>query len=293
MISFKGHGEYIMKRFRIPVLCISCIALCFAMTSCDSSDAAATDSDAQNADSPTENDKKDEYDEYIKSALSNVEKSGNPTAVPTQGAASVPATSVTVDKDPVDTSSVSSMDVDTLSGDDFPFSPSTYTDTPTPTPTETLSPTPTVDPNAPTPTPYITPDEFEVGTCCIYMKGESDGAYGTEIVTAINKVRKDLGFPEMNKNTGLTNCADRRTRELAASYSHTRPNGLPFYSLAPEHFKAEMLIINEQKGDEAVDAIIRNDPISKNLIFSTKYKSIGASSFKCNGRHYTVVAFGL
>ena len=97
----------------------------------------------------------------------------------------------------------------------------------------------------------------------------------------------------MTKNSGLTKCADRRTREIAANYSHTRPNGQAFYSLAPEHFKAEMLIINEQKGEAAVDAIIRNDPISRNLIFSNKYKSIGASSFKCNGVHYTVVAFGL
>ncbi len=265
------------------------------MTSCDSSDEAATGSDTQNATSPSENDKKSEYDEYIKSALSNVENSGSVTAAPTQDSSGNPATAVTVDRNPIDdTSAVSSMDADSIDGGDYPFAPTgSYSDTPTPTPTGTESPTPTVDPNAPTPTPYITPDEFEVGTCCIYMRGESDAAYGTEIVTAINKVRKDLGYPEMKKNTGLTNCADRRTRELAASYSHTRPNGLPFYSLAPEHFKAEMLIINEQKGDEAVDAIITNDPISKNLIFSKKYQSIGASSFKCNGRHYTVVAFGL
>ncbi len=283
-----------MKKFRQLIIIISCIALVFAMTSCDSEGDAASDAQTSDATNPSENDDKSEYDKYIRGELANVENSGSASATVPQG---TPENSkaVTVDKDPVDTSSISSMDATEIDDNDYPFVSSADNNTPTPTPmpTETLSPTPTIDPNAPTPTPYITPDEFDVGTCCIYMNGESDGAYGTEIVTAINKVRKDLGYPEMNKNTGLTKCADRRTRELAAMYSHTRPNGLPFYSLAPEHFKAEMLIINEQKGEEAVDAIIKNDPLSKNLRYSTKYQSIGASSFKCNGRHYTVVAFGL
>ncbi len=285
-----------MKRFRRSFICISVIALCLVMTSCDSKEDATAADDASNT--PSTSDNKDAYEEYIKNALANVEQNGTVTPAPAEGTANKPATAVTVDRDaPTQTTpSVSSMDSSTVDDSDYPFVTPTSGPTgqdATPSPTETVSPSPTVDPNAPTPTPYITPDEFDVGTCCIYISGESDSGYGTEIVTAINKVRKDLGYPEMTKNSGLTKCADRRTREIAANYSHTRPNGQAFYSLAPEHFKAEMLIINEQKGEAAVDAIIRNDPISRNLIFSNKYKSIGASSFKCNGVHYTVVAFGL
>ena len=160
----------------------------------------------------------------------------------------------------------------------------------------TTSPTPTPDPSAtptPEPTPYITPNEFEVGKCCIYMNGESNSAYGTEVVTAINKARTDLGYKELVTNEGLATCADRRTRELAAYNSHTRPNGTQFYSLAPEHFKAEILMVGTQKAEDAVDTLIKKDPVSRALIFTEKYQSIGASSFKCNGNECMVVAFGL
>ena len=54
-----------------------------------------------------------------------------------------------------------------------------------------------------------------------------------------------------------------------------------------------MLVIDNQKAEETVDAMIKRDPISRNLIFTEKYQSIGAASFKCNGMRYTVVAFGL
>ena len=48
-----------------------------------------------------------------------------------------------------------------------------------------------------------------------------------------------------------------------------------------------------QKAEDTVDAMIKNDPVSRRLIFTEKYQSIGASSFKCNGTRFTVVSFGL
>ena len=254
---------------------ISCI-LC----ACDS-EGTDKEAAASEEDKAAEEAAKEGYDGYIQSVLNSV--NGNPvTPVPTDGKA------IQFDKTAPDDMYVSSMENPSTTGtpDYDPFA--------TTTPEPSLSPT--VDPNAtptPEPTPYITPEEFEVGKCCIYINGENDSAYGTEIITAINKARTDLGYDPLITNKGLSTCADRRTREIAASFSHTRPNGQQFYSLAPDYFKAEMLIINNQKAEEAVDCLIKNDPISRNLIFTTKYKSIGASSFKCNGMKYTVVAFGL
>ena len=284
-----------MKNYRRIFICISMIAVCLMMSSCNSGDEAVADNTSGDAAAPSES--KDAYEEYIRNALANVEQNGSPAA-DTTNTPGRPETAVTVDRDasPVDTEPmVSSMESPDYTDDPFAATstPAPVDDTATPTPTDDVSPSPTVDPNAPTPTPYITPEEFDVGTCCIYINGESDAAYGTEIVTAINKIRKDLGYTEFKKNKSLDACADRRTREIAANYSHTRPNGLPFYSVAPEHFKAEMLIVNNQKGEETADVLIKRDPISRNLIFTNKYQSIGASSFKCNGVHYTVISFGL
>lgn len=306
-----------MRRNGHFIVIIICLMSMLAMAACGSEgesgeDEAGVDSES----SETENTDKDAYDEYIRSALETVNQDKkpadpSPTATPTD---IVNYTPVNPTVTPLDDLAVSSMEnpndfsddyatltpVPTDTGDVTPTPTGTISPTPTgttsPTPTGTASPSPTEDPNAsptPTPTPYITPDEFDVGKCCIYINGESDSAYGTEVISAINKARSDLGYKPLITNKGLGTCADRRTRETAANFDHTRPNGLPFYSLAPEHFKAEMLILGQQKAEDAVDTMIKKDPVSRRLIFTEKYQSIGASSFKCNGSRFTVVSFGL
>ena len=137
----------------------------------------------------------------------------------------------------------------------------------------------------------LTPDTFDVGTCCIYIDGTIDTSYGSDIIKAINKARVDLGYPALNEKQGLDTCADRRTREIACFLNHYRPNATPFYSLAPQYFKAEMLAIDGAKAEETVDAWIA-DPYSRQLVFTNKYTSVGAACFKCNTLNCVVVAFG-
>ena len=266
------------------------------MTACSSEDGAAATSPAgsvKEAEEAESDKPADAYDEYIRNAIASVNgnKNGGSGEETPDDSNKQPSRSITVDRTAPSDFYISSMENE--ESDPFVFP---YGDDNTPDSSTDLSPSPTGEPSGtptPSPTPYITPEEFDVDTCCIYINGESDSAYGTEIVTAINKTREDLGYKPFEKNKGLSSCADRRTREIAANFSHTRPNGQPFYSVAPEHFKAEMLIINNQKAEEAVDTLIKRDPISRNLIFTNKYRSNGASSFKCNGMKYTVVSFGL
>ena len=283
-----------MRRFVFLSIGIICLIMCL-LSACSSGDAedvpgAANASAEEGAE--TEDKPKDAYDEYIRNAIASVDGNKNGEAEPAPD--EEPVRSITVDRTAPSDFYISSMENEDAVPDPYVFTQKdeetdvTPTASESPSPTEDVSGTPT-----PTPTPYITPDEFEVDTCCIYMNGESDSAYGTEVVTAINKTREDLGYKPFEKNKGLSDCADRRTREIAANFSHTRPNGQPFYSVAPEHFKAEMLIVNNQKAEDAVDTLIKRDPVSRALIFTNKYRSIGASSFKCNGMKYTVVSFGL
>lgn len=137
----------------------------------------------------------------------------------------------------------------------------------------------------------LTPDDFPVGTSCIYISGEVDDTYGSDLITALNKARTDLGYPELIERTGLNKCADRRSREITSMLSHLRPNATPFYSLAPQYFKAEMLAVDGATPQETIDAWVR-DPNSRTLVFTTKYTSVGAACFKCNGLKCIVVALG-
>lgn len=137
----------------------------------------------------------------------------------------------------------------------------------------------------------LTPDDFPVGTSCIYIRGETDAGYAKKLIEALNKARTDLGFEPLTEKTGLDKCADRRTREITCFLSHTRPNGQYFTSVAPQYFRAEMLAIDNATEEETIDAWIA-DPVSRELLFNTTYTSVGASSFKCNGYISSVVAFG-
>ena len=272
---------FVMKKNKrvMSLICALCLVASFTMSACEGTDAAGAPTEGSGAESAP----KSEYEQYIKDTITSLD--GNATPTP---AISVNDHVVTTDRTAPAAPTISSAENPDTDDNVIP------TKTPYPTPTPTTSPDETKDSSTEEKTDGpLTPEEFPTDTCCIYINGESDSAYGTEIVTAINKIRKDLGYKEFTNNKGLATCGDRRTREIAANYSHTKPNGQPFYSVAPEYFKAEMLIIDNQKAEDTVDAIIKNDPISRNLIFTNKYTSIGASSFKCNGMKYTVVAFGL
>ena len=260
-------------------ICAICIFASFTMSACEGTDSSGAPVEGPAADSSPQS----EYDKYIKDTITSLDK-GNVTPTPAPSNEKIVTTDRTAPADPY----ISSMENPDM--DDNVIPTKTPYPTATPTPEASGKDEDNKDTEAEGP---LTPEEFPTDTCCIYINGETDSAYGTEIVTEINKIRKDLGYKEFTTNKGLATCGDRRTREIAANYSHTRPNGQPFYSVAPEYFKAEMLIIDNQKAADTVDAIIKNDPLSRNLIFTNKYSAIGASSFKCNGMKYTVVAFGL
>ena len=297
-----------MRRKTLDLILILCMTLVFGctLTGCDDTAADAADNADAAEGEETEPKESDAYEEYIRSALEGVNGDRpaadvSPTGEGAPGENSENAVLKETKDVATDRTAPTSLDVSSMESPDVVTDPLSEGSTDpfgstTPTPTEDLSPSPTEDPNAtptPEPTPYITPEEFDVGKCCIYINGESDSGLDTEVVTAINKVRKDLGYKELVNNKSLATCADRRTRETVARFDHVRPNGQMFYSLAPEHFKAEMIVRSRSKGEEIVDQLIKNDPVSRNLIFTEKYQSVGASSFKCNGDQYTVVSFGL
>lgn len=264
-----------MRRRRFGKLIILFVLLSMILSGCSGDEAQTEDSGNT-----------DEYAEYIHSALESVNKDPNETEPVQTESTEKPAkviqlaetddsvyvsaeenlpedSGVIPDFEPID----SSADLSSQGGSD-------------------ASATPT-----PTPTPTGTPDTFDVDTCCIYIKCEDDSAYGSELITAINKARTDLGYPALNENAGLALCADRRTREVYTRFGHVRPNGKPFYSVAPQYFKAELLAVDASEAEKTFDAWMM-DPVSRKLIYTTTYGSIGAACIKCNGLYCVVVAFG-
>ena len=67
-----------MKNYRRIFICISMIAVCLMMSSCNSGEEAVADNTSGDAAAPSES--KDAYEEYIRNALANVEQNGSPAA---------------------------------------------------------------------------------------------------------------------------------------------------------------------------------------------------------------------
>lgn len=136
-----------------------------------------------------------------------------------------------------------------------------------------------------------TPAVFEVGTGLVYIDGKYDETYRTNLLKTINDARTGLNYPAMTINDSLNICANLRAKEITCFLSHYRPDGSQFYSLAPNYYKAEIITIDSANPKETLDAWM-TDPISRNILFSKEFTSIGASNYVCNGLNCIVVSFG-
>ena len=140
-------------------------------------------------------------------------------------------------------------------------------------------------------TPKTTPDTFEVGTGFVYIDGKYDTTYSKDLLKIIQDARTGLNYPTANENKSLDICANLRAKEITCYLSHYRLDGTPYYSLAPDYYKAEIITIDGATAQETFDAWLE-DPISRGIIFSKDYQSIGVSNYVCNGLNCIVVSFG-
>ena len=271
----------------MPIIFLLILSCTFMVACNNEEDAAKVTETGGSISSDNEND----FENYIHAALDAVDKPSDDENSGKSDADNAPNAKVIQLADNNDDIMISAQEqLPEDSGIIPDFSPEEPEKSDSGTSVESSELSPTDTPEI-TPAPTGTPETFDVGTCCIYIKCESDSGYGSEIVTLINQARTELGYPELNENAGLVTCADRRTREVYTKFSHTRPNNQPFYSLAPEYFKAEMMAVDDSEAEKTFDALM-TDPVSRNLIFTTKYTSVGASCIKCNGLYSVVVAFG-
>lgn len=314
-----------MKSKRVVMLLTGIVtAAALIMSGCGESDEAgdqneqneeASEDGAESGNVISEGDPTD-YDAYIQDALAKARGEAPADAAAPQegeaqddGAQTEPQKVIFVDKpesenaNPTltptnpDNSSVVISAADPVAGISDPVE-APYDITPNIMPQEpitsmpTATPTKTADSNlTPTPKPPATPEDFPVGVCQVYVKGDPDSGYASGVIDRINTIRTEMGYPELVENDGLNKCADMRVREVATFVSHTRPDGTLYNSVAPKYYMAELLAACRTTEEETVDAWVWY-PTSRSLIFTTEYTSIGASCFNYNGLDYVVVSMG-
>lgn len=278
IISMNKKKTFIEKisRYVVVLCCMTLFSLC--ASGCEEDGLKSLTGDDSSSEAPAQKSDDEKYDDYIHDALEAVKDNAQPTDN-TSAAPQIPQTTtdnsgegqvIYVEKE--DSSNVpDEVFVSSQEFDDFDE-----------------------DEEEPTPTPEVkepAPDVFDVGRGLVYIDGKYDTSYSANLLKYINDARTGLNYPAFKENSSLGTCANLRSKEITCFLSHFRPDGTKFFSLAPDYYKAEIITIDGADVKSTFDAWL-TDPVSRGIIFSEDYGSIGVANYICNGLNCIVVSLG-
>lgn len=107
-------------------------------------------------------------------------------------------------------------------------------------------------------------------------------SYVNQTIRLINKERRKYGYASFNKNSLLQAAAQKRAKELAKKFSHTRPNGYKWTSAISMEYDfvraAENIGRDFATPQQVVDAWM-NQASTKAKIIGKGYKDIGVGVY--------------
>lgn len=117
----------------------------------------------------------------------------------------------------------------------------------------------------------------------------------SEVVRLTNSARSQNGYAALVEDGALSEAAAVRAREIARSFSHTRPSGASFSSALSEsgvsYLRAGENIASGQKSASEVVNVWMNSPGHRANILNSSYSRIGSASVNINGTLYWVQLF--
>lgn len=133
-------------------------------------------------------------------------------------------------------------------------------------------------------------------TVVVKVAGEEDWEKSYWIYDQTNRQRQIYGLSSLELNATLSEAAMQRAAELAIYYdsTHTRPNGLPYYSAVNGRFtelNENISYASDYDADDFVTAWMRSSADSTNIL-STAYNQIGVGVFETDDRIFAVQLFG-
>ena len=133
--------------------------------------------------------------------------------------------------------------------------------------------------------------------CCLnavmlYSQNNSDVELALK---SINEIRENEGLYPLEISEELNNIANIRTKELAISFSHVRPNNTKYDELLYENrirvFSSDENIAYRFKNAETVISYWMNSNQYKLNIVSDKFTHVGISHYAVNGEDFWVIIF--
>ena len=125
--------------------------------------------------------------------------------------------------------------------------------------------------------------------------GIQSSSAASEVVRLTNSARSQNGYAALVEDGALSEAAAVRAREIARSFSHTRPSGASFSSALSEsgvsYLQAGENIASGQKSASEVVNAWMNSPGHRANILNSSYSRIGSASVNINGTLYWVQLF--
>ena len=117
--------------------------------------------------------------------------------------------------------------------------------------------------------------------------GIQSSSAASEVVRLTNSARSQNGYAALVEDGALSEAAAVRAREIARSFSHTRPSGASFSSALSEsgvsYLRAGENIASGQKSASEVVNAWMNSPGHRANILNSSYSRIGSASVNIDG----------
>lgn len=114
--------------------------------------------------------------------------------------------------------------------------------------------------------------------------------FAKDVLALVNAERAKVGVAPLTWNTTLEGYAKIRAYEITILWSHTRPDGQPWYSVGPEVFGE-----NIAKGHSTPEIVVTGWMASsghRENILRSNFTTMAVSCFEWNGRLYWAQLFG-
>ena len=125
--------------------------------------------------------------------------------------------------------------------------------------------------------------------------GIQSSSAASEVVRLTNSARSQNGYAALVEDGALSEAAAVRAREIARSFSHTRPSGASFSSALSasgvSYLRAGENIASGQKSASEVVYAWMNSPGHRANILNSSYSRIGSASVNIDGTLYWVQLF--
>lgn len=116
-------------------------------------------------------------------------------------------------------------------------------------------------------------------------------ARATAAFDKVNSIRVQNGLAPLSWSVQIENAATVRAQELVRSFSHTRPDGTPWYTADVNSLYGENLAEHYRSAEDVVNAWMAS-PTHKANILKGEFKSGAISVYEINGTLYWAQEFG-